>query len=154
KTWRLPRHQNRGILHEMEPPKSLAVATFSASEAEAITGVSQATQRDWRRREMTPYDTRKGRKRFTSYDLAHLTVMHQLIPHLRPAVAYRAARFSCAQPILMLAQRAFPSSRIILDGEELNFSNNRFVVYLRFMDGASIAWFMTSDLSTIPHKIE
>lgn len=51
---------------------------FTPSEAEAITGVSVALQRDWRRRELIP-STNDGKwARFTLDDIARLSVMKKL----------------------------------------------------------------------------
>jgi hypothetical protein len=137
----------------MESVKSLALATFTPSETEEITGVSQATQRDWRRRELTSFETRKGRKRFTSSDLAHLVVMNQLLPQVRPGVAYQLARMSCGDPISILAERAYPSLKITLEGEDLDRKNiHRYAVYCRFMDGKQMSFFTTSDLNMLPKE--
>lgn len=117
--------------------KSLAVATFTPRETEQITGVSQALQRDWRRRELTSFETRKGRKRFTTYDLAHLIVMDQLLTAVRPATAYLIARMSCAGPIQILAMRAYPKVRVKLDGEVLERKQiERFTAYTRLINRA------------------
>lgn len=51
--------------------KTLSV--FTPSEAEAITGVSVALQRDWRRREIIP--KRDGHARFDLHDLADLITL-------------------------------------------------------------------------------
>jgi hypothetical protein len=137
----------------VESVKSLAVATFTPAEAEKVTGVSQATQRDWRRRELTSFETRKGRKRFSSYDLAHLIVVNQLLPQVRPAVAYLLARMSCSVPVSILADRAYPSATIKLDGERLHRNDRRrFAVYCRFMEGLQAAYFTTSDLNMLPKE--
>jgi hypothetical protein len=136
-----------------ESVTSLALATFTPSETENITGVSQATQRDWRRRELTSFATRKGRKRFTTDDLAHLVVLNQLIPQVRPAVAYQLARMSCSGATKLLAEQFYPRAKIKIDGYELDPSDvNRFAVYCRFVDGQQVTYFKTSDLNSLPKK--
>jgi len=52
--------------------------TFSASEAENITGVSQATQRDWRRREFLQPISGGGRARHSLEDLIFLAALGAL----------------------------------------------------------------------------
>jgi DNA-binding transcriptional MerR regulator len=136
------------------PLKTLAVATFTPAETEEITGVTQATQRDWRRREMTSFPTRKGRKRFTSYDLAHLIVLNQLLANgVRPGVAYLLARMSCDDPIRMLAKRTYPSATVQLDEEPLERRKiDQYAVYCRHVDGERVEYFATSDLKTISQR--
>ncbi len=150
--------RNRGNLHGMAiRVKVLGLATFSPGEAEMITDVSQATQRDWRRRELTSFPTRKGRKRFTSEDLAHLIVLNQLLPLLRPAAAYQLARMSCQAPIRILAKRAYPSMQIKLDGgfvDERDIFGWRYSVYCRFMGVAASSWFKMADLNQLPKQVK
>jgi hypothetical protein len=132
---------------------SLAQATFTPSEAETITGVSQATQRDWRRRELTSFRTRKGRKRFTTDDLAHLLVMDQLLPHIRPAVAYHLARLACHGAMTLLAGAYYPRKNIKVDGEDIDPAQvERFAIYCRWMDGRQARFFSTSDLNNMPYQ--
>jgi hypothetical protein len=132
----------------MESARLLAAATFTPRETEQITGVTQATQRDWRRRELTSFPTRKGRKRFSSYDLAHLLVMKQLLWVFRPGPAYTLGRMSCRGPVHILAKRAYPKADIKIDGEAVE-DVRRFVVYTRFWDGEAISIQHAADLDSL-----
>lgn len=49
--------------------------TFSASEAEAITGVSQIVQRDWRRRKVIGGEPSSGRVRYSPIELAAIILL-------------------------------------------------------------------------------
>ncbi len=52
--------------------------TFSASEAETMTGVPQVVMRDWRRRDLLKTKTVSGRAVFEVLDLAYLIILKQL----------------------------------------------------------------------------
>jgi hypothetical protein len=52
--------------------------TFSAAEAEAITGVPQVMMRDWRRRNFLKTKLVGRRAVFQAYDLGHLIALHEL----------------------------------------------------------------------------
>jgi hypothetical protein len=136
--------------------KTVELATFTPGEAEMITGVARATQRDWRRRELTSMPTRRGWTRFTSEDLAHLIVLERLLPTIRPSTAYLLARGSTLAPIEVLAQDAFKDATVWVLGHPSPLgrpeSIERYAVKAQHADG-SMQYFNTTDLNTLPDKI-
>jgi hypothetical protein len=157
-------------------PKIVQLATFTPGEAERITGVTRATQRDWRRRELTSMSTRTGWTRFTTRDLAHLIVLHRLMPIIRPATAYSLARMSVLAPIAVLARDAYHDAAVRLAGEKKPLkgpeSVDRYAVAARLGGesaqyqrlktkvGSLLAsgftttdYFTTTDLNSLPDRI-
>jgi hypothetical protein len=122
------------------------LATFTPLEAHILTGVSQATQRDWRRREVL--GAKKGTKgwnRFTTQEIASLLIMNKLIPDIRPGGAWWFSR-QASGVVDILAHRAYgPSCRI--DGEKLR-PIQRFHVRAGFGRGSSRS-FPLDDLSNL-----
>jgi hypothetical protein len=80
--------------------------------------------------------------------------MKQLLPHVRPSVAYQLARMSCNDPIRILAERTYPSSAIKIEGVLVRETVQRYAVYCRFMDGHTVAFFTIADLNMLPGKVK
>lgn len=121
-------------------------STFSASEAEAITGASSATQRDWRRHGfLAPLAA--GRAAFEPLALAEMLAAKTLsVAGILPAVSWPLAR-SCGTVILA---RAVNSGRGVWD--QLGVLNEPLVKvsgplphYAVTRDGKTWAWAASAD---------
>jgi hypothetical protein len=123
----------------------LELATFTPLEAHLITGVSQATQRDWRRREVL--GAKKGTtgwNRFTSDEIASLLILNRLLPDLRPGSAWFFTRGGWSV-VEILARRTYgPNCR--MNGEKLG-PEKRFQVRATHTDG--MRFFLLNDLSEL-----
>jgi hypothetical protein len=136
--------------------KIVELATFTAGETEMITGVTTATQRDWRRRELASHPTRGGWTRFTTEDLVHLIVLDRLISTVRPEAGDELARQSLHAPIAILAKDAYPGVPVRLAGRKQPLEQPealaRYAVRVQFMD-YSLLFLATNDLNSLPDQV-
>lgn len=89
----------------------ITLAQFTPAEAERITGVSTAQQRDWRRREFLPAN--EGHARFDLFQLASMLVLKVLADRgIGPAAAREEADW-CAASVVWAAM----DSRETWDGD-------------------------------------
>jgi hypothetical protein len=83
-------------------------ATFSPAELEAITGVPQATQRNWRRYNyLTKKKSSRGRERFALYDVAQILAARALMARSRIELkhAMDAAKVAAVQIVDLALDR-------------------------------------------------
>lgn len=78
----------------MDARYDFTLTIFSAAEAEKITGLPQATQRDWRRRGFLP--AIKGKAKFTVFDLARMLLMENLSTEMGMTAATMVADLASA----------------------------------------------------------
>lgn len=76
-----------------ESNKDIRHRTFSSSELASISGVSEATQRDWRRRGIERSQSKPGWKKYSVQDLAFFSIVKLLTSRgVVPRVASKLAK--------------------------------------------------------------
>jgi hypothetical protein len=124
----------------------LEQATFTPLEAYILAGVSQVTQRDWRRREMLG-PKKKGWTKFTTVEIAALLILNRLIGQVKGPVAWMFSKVGPRGVVNILARRAYgPHCRI--DRTKVDASE-RFSIYAGYLEKGSRT-FLLDDLSKLP----
>jgi hypothetical protein len=128
----------------------LEQATFTPLEAHILTGVSQVTQRDWRRRELLgPKKDKKGWSRFTTGEIASLLILNRLMRRVSGHATWFFSTRARWNVVRLLAQRAH-GSKCRVDGKKME-PVARFFAYASHGEGASKS-FELDDLSKLPER--